>query len=220
MRTRTELEEILSQGGNLSFLYETEGLIPLKQEYKIVKIPKGKGKYRTLFIPCENLKRVQRIVNRQILRKVWSNEQLAIRYGLYEPRIYGLYSGSNVTHAREHENSRWIFQFDIKDAFPSVRIDKLEEILFKEFLEGMEKFHLDVEHCQSELDYLREAEKEDDNPSLWWAEGRLDYARRKIISSLFYQLFGLPKGKLGAENIARELANLIIEITTYRNILP
>ena len=95
--------------------------LPLAEDYTEVKIPKKRGNYRTLFVPSPELKRIQRRILR-LLKKLFICHYL---------NIFGLRSGSYVGHARYHSDSRFILVFDLKDAFSSVDIAKLKNILQK-----------------------------------------------------------------------------------------
>lgn len=99
--------------------------LPLIDSYREIKIPKKKGGYRTINIPPNDLKETQGGILRflQDLWKVW------------HVNICGLYHGSYITHAKFHSKSRFIFQFDIEDAFPSVNISKLERILYRKIIQ-------------------------------------------------------------------------------------
>jgi hypothetical protein len=94
--------------------------LPLAEQYTEIKIPKRRGGFRTLLIPSPQLKRIQRKILR-FLKKIFPVEQEG---------IFGLLSGSYIEHAKRHSDSRWIFSFDLKDAFPSVDISKLRQIIY------------------------------------------------------------------------------------------
>jgi len=103
---------------------ELEKALPFAKDYTEIKIPKRSGGSRTLLIPSPELKKVQRRILK-FLKKVFPTH-----YGY----INGLYSGSYVEHAKRHSNSRFIFVFDLKDAFTSINASKVSTILFKEFI--------------------------------------------------------------------------------------
>ena len=98
--------------------------LSLIRDYQEIRIPKKKGGYRTISIPPEKLKKTQREILR-FLRRM---------FGTWHLQIHGLYRGSYVEHAKIHSQSRFIFQFDIKDAFPSVNVFKLKQVLRREIL--------------------------------------------------------------------------------------
>jgi hypothetical protein len=98
--------------------------LPLTKTYQEIKIPKRRGGFRIISIPPEKLKKTQREILRFLKRlfRTWCLQ------------IHGLYRGSYVEHARIHSKSRFVFQFDIKDAFPSVNLFKLKQILHRKIL--------------------------------------------------------------------------------------
>jgi hypothetical protein len=95
--------------------------LPLAGQYTEIKIPKRRGGFRTLLVPSSELKKTQRKILR-FLKEIFPVEH---------EDIYGLLSGSYIEHAKCHSNSRWIFSFDLKDAFPSVDISKLRKIIYE-----------------------------------------------------------------------------------------
>ncbi|MBZ9569460.1 RNA-directed DNA polymerase [Patescibacteria group bacterium] len=95
--------------------------LPLANEYTETRIRKKRGGFRTLFIPSPELEKIQRKILR-FFKKIWRTH-----YG----SIHGLRSGSYVRHAKSHSGSRFIFVFDLENAFPSVNISKLKNILRK-----------------------------------------------------------------------------------------
>ena len=96
-------------------------VLPLANDYTEVKIPKKRGGWRTLLIPPPELLKTQRKILRS-LKKLWD---------VYYENIHGLRSGSYVSHAKFHSDSRFIFKLDLKDAFHSVDLFELKIILYK-----------------------------------------------------------------------------------------
>jgi hypothetical protein len=92
--------------------------LPLAKSYIEIKVPKKGGGFRIISIPSERLKEIQR----EILRFLKTNVTKQLE-------INGLHHGSHVEHARFHSKSRFIFQFDVKDAFPSVKRRELRKFL-------------------------------------------------------------------------------------------
>lgn len=166
----------------------------LIENYTEARIPKKQG-YRQLHIPSEELKQIQRKVL-YYLQKIWP-------YWCFG--IYGLYCGSYINHANLHSDSRYIFQFDIKDAFPSTNISYLRKVLYKtlqKINQGLSKheqinFCECIEHTQTTLKYFY---KNQEN-------------RRKEIENIKIEMEREIKGP-------KELAKLIIKLTTYKRILP
>ncbi|MBI2013297.1 MAG: hypothetical protein HYS87_00445 [Candidatus Colwellbacteria bacterium] len=98
---------------------------PIDGRYREIRIRKPKGGFRTLFAPSNELK-----ITQQKILEFLKSLQLPITVD-----IYGLKSGSYVNHANWHAKARWIFQFDVADAFPSVSRERLESALFKAVLQ-------------------------------------------------------------------------------------
>ncbi|MDD5569154.1 MAG: reverse transcriptase domain-containing protein [Candidatus Pacebacteria bacterium] len=101
--------------------------------YKEARIPKKAGGFRSIFIPAPELKLIQRKIILRFLKKLIEgdrlikiNENTVVSW--YNPRIY---NESYARHAKLHSDSRFIFQFDIKDAFPSVSSARVREAVFK-----------------------------------------------------------------------------------------
>jgi len=107
---------------SLFLLKEMEKALPLAGDYRKVRIPKKKGGYRIIFIPSPELKKMQRRIL-GYLQTIWPP--------CWMDGIYGLYQGSYVDHAILHSDSRWIFQFDIENAFPSVNMCQLRTVLLQ-----------------------------------------------------------------------------------------
>jgi hypothetical protein len=97
------------------------------QEIKIpkIKIPKKNEDWRTIMIPSPELKKIQRKILRFLQRT----------YIHRNSSVFGLRDGSYVEHAKFHADSRWLFTFDLKDAFPSVGKQRAIMLLRKTFRE-------------------------------------------------------------------------------------
>lgn len=106
---------------------ELKECLVFAKDYREIKIPKKNGGYRTILIPSPELKRIQGKILR-FLKKM---------YILRDSSVFGLRNGSYVDHARFHSDSRWIFAFDLKDAFPSVSIERVRPFLIKALREEM-----------------------------------------------------------------------------------
>lgn len=185
--------------------------IPRKDifSYRKVKIPKKRG-HRTIYIPDPELMLIQRRILR-FLKKVRAS---------WHSNFYGLHRGSYVDHANDHKNHRWIFQFDIKDAFPTVNVKVLWQLIFEELVEKISDYEEAVERYHDELSDLEELKKESPEGD-GWIELKKEYveqSRKDVIFSPFYPVFG--EEKITIEDSARKLTDLIISLTTLENILP
>lgn len=185
--------------------------IPKKDifSYRKVKIPKKKG-YRTIFIPDPELMRTQRRIL-HFLKKVRNS---------WHSNFYGLHCGSYVDHANNHKDQRWIFQFDIKDAFQSVNIESLRQILLKEFAREIDYYESTVDCYYSDLESLAQMEKESSGDDGWieLEKDSVEYSGKNMIFSPFYPVFG--EENIIVPDSARKLTDLIISLTTFENILP
>ena len=195
-------------------LFDKLKLVPesVAQNYKVVGIPKKEGT-RIIFIPNDQLKKIQQIILKQIFRKTYKS---------WYSKIHGLYTGSNVMHACEHKDSRYVFQFDIKDAFPSVNVESLRKILFEKFARELEWFRPYVDNYNY---YFADSEAMKNSEDILWEEYKectneeLRLAWKDVKYSSYYHIIGRPEN-LDVEKTARELADLVIRLTTYRGILP
>jgi hypothetical protein len=106
---------------------ELRNALQYAKDYREITIPKKRGGWRTIMIPSPELKKVQRKILRFLQRM----------YILHDSSVFGLRSGSYIKHAKFHADSRWLFTFDLKDAFPSVGKQRLRILLRKTFRESL-----------------------------------------------------------------------------------
>ena len=90
-------------------------------------VNKNNGTARLIFIPPDPLKAVQRKINNE-LRGHFPARDFADMFGILEKT-------SNVKHARVHAEAKYVLQFDLKSAFPSVTAQQLEKVLYALFWE-------------------------------------------------------------------------------------
>lgn len=185
--------------------------IPRKNifSYRKVKIPKKRG-YRTIFIPDPELMLIQRKILR-FLKKV---------RGSWHSNFYGLHCGSYVDHANNHKDHRWILQFDLKDAFPTVNVKMLWQLIFEELVEKISDYKEAVERYHDELSDLEKLERESIEKDGWIGLGKeyVEQSKKDMIFSPFYPLFG--EENIVIADSARKLTDLIIDLTTFDGILP
>lgn len=108
---------------NLIEVYKSQ--LKLSGEYREVKIPKRTSGFRTLFVPSDELKKVQE----EILK--FLKELFPAR----NKKLYGLTEGSIREHGESHFGSRFFFIFDLEDAFYNVDIEKIR----KRIIEAIKK---------------------------------------------------------------------------------
>jgi len=115
--------EVLFSGMIRSTFREVREAQELINHYEMLKIPKKRGGYRTIYIPPDPLKKIQKRLYRSFFKEMWNLRRLG---------IYGLYPGTSyIEHVRKHQEAKWVFQFDLSDAFPSVNISMLRQIIEK-----------------------------------------------------------------------------------------
>ncbi len=173
----------------------------LVNDYRIVEIPKRRGGRRTIHIPQPLLKETQVILLKNFFKKVWP---------FYQP-VFGIQGKtSHVDHARIHRASRWFFQLDIKDAFPSVDVEAIKKIILKRLEEEAEEFRVAHER-------IEEGE-------LLWEEGghpkSLLEEKKLIQSSIFSPISVEQLLELREKNGLCRLTELILKLTTFEGVIP
>ena len=203
--------------------------LSLTKDYKIVKAPKKGGGYRTIYIPPLLLKKVQRAIIRRIFHRIWNQWWVNLwLYGVQRKTSY-------VNHAEMHKEADWIFQFDLKDAFPSVNVATLKDILYSRINGEMEGFGFSVGYYQN---YLKREGLTDEEVAAARSRNSffddlkyLRQHRREMVNSAFFPLKDMLILKKeeeyfslwefpDREKIARGLADLIMDLTTCQGILP
>lgn len=89
--------------------------LPKEKKYITFKIPKKSGDERTIQSPTKSLKILQNKLS-QILNAV------------YKPKkcVHGFVEGRSIrTNAMRHKNQRYVFNFDLKDFFPSINFGRV-----------------------------------------------------------------------------------------------
>lgn len=92
-----------------------------KKEYYYYLISKRNGGKRRIIVPNDELKNVQRWINKHILQSI---TPLACVTGFAKKR-------SIVNNAKIHENRNYILNLDIKDFFESITEDRVERLFLK-----------------------------------------------------------------------------------------
>lgn len=84
-------------------------------------MPKKSGGMRRIIVPNDNLKEVQRWINRQILQAI---EPLEC--------VTGFVRGKSIMdNAKIHENKRFILNLDIENFFESITRDRVERLFYR-----------------------------------------------------------------------------------------
>lgn len=91
--------------------------------YRAFEIPKRSGGLRKIFAPSESLGGVQRWLSQHILQPGHTH---------FLPCVVGYVSDRSIlSHVTPHTRSECLIKFDLKDFFPSIRVDAIFDI-FKE----------------------------------------------------------------------------------------
>jgi len=96
---------------------ELNSVLLLANDYKEIKIPKRNGETRIIHIPNPELKKFQKKILR-FLKRFFCDDF-----------SFGLNCRSCYQHAEFHCDSRFVFQFDLKNAFHSVSLNLLKKIV-------------------------------------------------------------------------------------------
>ena len=92
----------------------------MHKHYHSVRIPKGNGEYRQLYVPSEALKMLQRCINTRLL----SLEEISPYATAYKP------GGSTKMNARLHIGKPVLLKLDIKHFFDNLSYKHLTEKVF------------------------------------------------------------------------------------------
>ncbi len=100
--------------------------------YEEFLIPKKSGGFREIVAPIEELKRIQRKIYDEILKKVKLSK---FAHGFRENR-------SIVTNAKVHHNLSTIYRIDISDFFPSIKFKQILDVFLTIGYSGVISFLL------------------------------------------------------------------------------
>ncbi len=140
---QTALSAAMLKNGVECSVEEIKRAMLVRNDYTQVSISKKGGGKRNLLVPPLELKYVQDSI-RKWLQKIWPFFN-GVK-GMSDYRLYGFgYSyafrpvegehfsvwedGSYADHAFYHKDSNWFFQFDLKDAFYSVKLPRMQKII-------------------------------------------------------------------------------------------
>lgn len=89
---------------------------PATQLYTVWRIPKRRGGYRVIESPCDDLKKKQKAMLKEL--------QGALKVS---PFAYAFTHYKNISiHAQNHVGKKWVACIDLKDHFPSITWEKFE----------------------------------------------------------------------------------------------
>jgi len=186
-----------------------------RENYRLVRIPKEVG-FRKTYSPIKSLGNVQKLI-----KKFLQGLPVENAGAIHMKGVCG--RTSHFDHTQAIAGGRYIFGVDLKDAFPSVRVERLRPILTRKILEGILRFEFELLECQR-FSGLVDAGN--------WAYARAFRVKReRLLESVFYPILRcvpLPFGKREhplyisphVKELAEGLADLILELTTFRGVLP
>lgn len=91
-----------------------------RKEYYYYLVPKKNGAMRRIIVPNDDLKGVQRWINKHILQAINPLDC-----------VTGFVPGKSiVNNAQIHENKKYILNLDLKDFFESISIDRVERLFY------------------------------------------------------------------------------------------
>lgn len=102
--------ELTPEQEKLFFYSKTRGNL-----YKKFQIPKRNGKKRTIEVPCQTLKSIQKAINNVILK----------RFKMSSSACAYIKNKSIINNALPHLGAKIIWKFDIKDFFNSITIKQI-----------------------------------------------------------------------------------------------
>lgn len=85
-----------------------------EQPYRVFRVRKRSGGWRSICVPCPALMQVQRFIHRELLRTPTALAQLGDEATAYRP------GGSPLLNAQPHLGSRWLLKLDVRQFFESV----------------------------------------------------------------------------------------------------
>ena len=125
----------------------------MKKQYKIAKIPKGNGTFRTLYIPSKAYKEKLQTFLLDLQQKVHNADE--------EQYAHGFIRGRNVvSNAKKHVGYSYTLSLDLKDFFDSVQAEMVSEYLTKEelslcFIDGIARQGLPTSPIIANLAFLK-----------------------------------------------------------------
>ena len=124
----------------------------MKKQYKIIKIPKGHGKFRTIYAPSKDYKEKLTTLLLDLQQKVHNADEEMIIHGFIRGR-------GAVTNALKHVGYAYTLSFDLENFFDSVRVEMVEKHLCSEalslcFIDGVARQGLPTSPLMANLAFL------------------------------------------------------------------
>ncbi len=125
----------------------------MKKQYKIIKLPKGDGRFRTLYAPSKAYK--------EKLASFLLDLQQKIHDADSDYTIHGFMRGRGpVSNAQKHVGYAYTLSLDLKDFFDSVKVEMVKEYLSEEesdlcFIDGIARQGLPTSPLIANLAFLK-----------------------------------------------------------------
>ena len=128
-------------------------VIAMKKQYRIIKLPKGKGAYRTIYAPTKAYKEKLKSFLLDLQQKVHNLDKDFTIHGFMRGR-------SPVTNAQKHIGYEYTLSLDLKDFFSDVKLEMVEEYLNEEerelcFIEGIARQGLPTSPLIANLAFIK-----------------------------------------------------------------
>ncbi len=125
----------------------------MKKQYKIIRLPKGAGEFRTIYAPSKAYKEKLTTFLLDLQQKIHDADK--------EYTIHGFIRGRGpVSNAQKHVGYAYTLSFDLKDFFDSVKVEMVKEYLSKEetelcFIDGIARQGLPTSPLIANLAFLK-----------------------------------------------------------------
>ena len=127
--------------------------ITMKKQYRIIKLPKGKGAYRTIYAPTKAYNEKLKNFLLDLQQKVHNLDN--------DFTIHGFMRGRGpVTNAQKHIGYEYTLSLDLKDFFSDVKLEMVAEYLNEEerdlcFIEGIARQGLPTSPLMANLAFIK-----------------------------------------------------------------
>ena len=125
----------------------------MKKQYKIIKIAKGNGSFRTIYAPSKDYKEKLTSFLLDLQQKVHNADTEKISHGFMRGR-------GAVSNAQKHVGYAYTLSLDLKDFFDSVKLEMVSEYLSEEertlcFIDGIARQGLPTSPVMANLAFLK-----------------------------------------------------------------
>ena len=125
----------------------------MKKQYKIIKLPKGDGRFRTIYAPSKAYKEKLTSFLLDLQQKLHNADEDKTLHGFMRGR-------SPVSNAHKHIGYAFTLSLDLKDFFDSVKVEMVQEYLNQEevelcFIDGIARQGLPTSPLIANLAFLK-----------------------------------------------------------------